>query len=52
LLTAEQAGLWNPIVVLPYKASNLPDAPATKEQLDKQCAPVKIAAAWYPPQVS
>lgn len=51
LLTPEQAAVYNPVVVNVYKAAWLPDAPATQQQLDEQCQPVKLKASW-PPLVS
>lgn len=48
LLTPEQAAVYNPVVVFVYKAANLPDAPATPQQLDQQCEQIKLKALWAP----
>jgi hypothetical protein len=46
LLTPELAAALNPIVLCAYKVKNLPDAPATQQQLDMMCERVKIKAVW------
>jgi hypothetical protein len=51
LLSPELASVLNPVVMYAYKASGLPDGPASKQQLDTLCEPVKLRAAW-PPLVS
>jgi hypothetical protein len=48
LLSPELASVLNPVVVYAYKASGLPDRPATKQQLDTLCEPVKLKAVWPP----
>ncbi|WIA12268.1 hypothetical protein OEZ85_012330 [Tetradesmus obliquus] len=36
----------NPVVLCAYKVKNLPDAPATQQQLDTLCERVKLKAVW------
>ncbi len=48
ILTPALACKLNPIVIQPLKAKRLPDAPATQEQLDGKCRPVKLRVMWPP----
>lgn len=51
LLNPELAAVLNPVVIYAYKATHLPDAPASWQQLDSLCDPVSLRAHW-PPLVS
>jgi hypothetical protein len=51
LLSPEQASVFNPLVLHAYKAACLPDAPATRQQLETLCEKVSLKAVW-PPLVS
>jgi hypothetical protein len=51
LLSPELASVLNPVVLYAFKASGLPDGPASKQQLETLCEPVKLKAVW-PPLVS
>lgn len=46
LLTPALAAALNPVVLCAYKVKNLPDAPATQQQLDTLCERVKLKAVW------
>jgi hypothetical protein len=46
LLTPKLAAALNPIVLCADKVKNLPDAPATQQQLDTMCERVKLRAVW------
>ncbi|WIA32397.1 hypothetical protein OEZ86_003226 [Tetradesmus obliquus] len=41
-----QRSALNPVVLCAYKVKNLPDAPATQQQLDTLCERVKLKAVW------
>lgn len=51
LLSPELASVLNPVVLYTYKASYLPDLPASRQQLETLCQPVKLTTLW-PPLVS
>jgi hypothetical protein len=51
LLSPELASVLNPLVVYTYKASCLPDLPASRQQLETLCEPVTLKTLW-PPLVS
>lgn len=51
LLSPELASVLNPVVLYTYKASCLPDLPASRQQLETLCEPVKLKTMW-PPLVS
>lgn len=46
LLTPDLAARLNPVVICPLRANALPDAPATRTQLEQKCAPVRLRVRW------
>jgi len=48
LLSPELAARLNPVVLYAHKASGLPDAPATKQQLEGLCERLKLSVHWPP----
>jgi hypothetical protein len=48
LLPLALAALLNPIVIRVTKAKQLPDAPATSQQLDGRCGPIALRVRWPP----
>lgn len=50
IVPPELAARLNPLIIVPLRASALPDAPATRTQLDAKCSPITLRMCW-PPQV-
>jgi hypothetical protein len=48
LMTPDLALKLNPIVIQAMKAKDLPDAPATRCNLDTKCQPLKLRLSWIP----
>lgn len=48
LLSPELAYVLNPVVLYAYKAACLPHGPASRQQLETLCEPVKLKAVWPP----
>ncbi|GAX72591.1 hypothetical protein CEUSTIGMA_g47.t1 [Chlamydomonas eustigma] len=48
LMTPDLALKLNPIVIQAMKAKHLPDAPATRDNLDNKCEPLKLRLSWIP----
>ena len=51
ILTTSLAARLNPLLLMPLRANELPDAPATRALLGTKCAPIKLRVCW-PPGVS
>eukprot|EP00798_Chlamydomonas_sp_ICE-L_P018235 gene18235-24686_t len=48
IMTPDLANKLNPIVIRPKHAKMMPDAPATRAQLDIKCQPIRISMQWSP----